>query len=233
MKADAFWPPRPCGRGASCSFAPRGAQHAAHVVARRSSYGQVAVRPEQVEPGEIVLYMRHESIFHSPDRKPGPHAGRTVYGYPRGLHVRERSSGKKKIRSAGQGHGSTALRLSVRSSAQAFSVSPGHLAWLFCHWGLLRRIGLRLCSYRRSRDDGPGRSYIGERSIRPNRGMGDSKPAPRSCPKVNSSYQITVEIGGMPILLHTPDDSFRQLLARRYAGFVGSSASPVFEFDIE
>ncbi len=47
------------------------------------------------------------------------------------------------------------------------------------------------------------------------------------------SYQITVEIGGMPILLHTRDDSFRQLLARRYAGFVDSAAPPRFEFDIE
>jgi hypothetical protein len=50
---------------------------------------------------------------------------------------------------------------------------------------------------------------------------------------VNASYQITVEIGGMPILLHTQDNSFRQLLARRYAGFVDSSAPPRFEFDIE
>jgi hypothetical protein len=50
---------------------------------------------------------------------------------------------------------------------------------------------------------------------------------------LNSSYQITVEIGGMPILLHTEDDSFRQLLARRYAGFVESAAPPRFEFDIE
>lgn len=37
----------------------------------------------------------------------------------------------------------------------------------------------------------------------------------------------------MPILLHTQDDAFRQLLARRYAGFVESSAPPRFEFDIE
>ena len=37
----------------------------------------------------------------------------------------------------------------------------------------------------------------------------------------------------MPILLHTEDDSFRQLLARRYAGFVNSAAPPRFEFDIE
>ncbi len=50
---------------------------------------------------------------------------------------------------------------------------------------------------------------------------------------MNPSYQITVEIGGMPILLHTHDDSFRQLLARRYAGFVDSSVPPRFEFDIE
>jgi len=50
---------------------------------------------------------------------------------------------------------------------------------------------------------------------------------------VNPSYQITVDIGGMPILLHTQDDSFRQLLARRYAGFVDSAVSPRFEFDIE
>jgi hypothetical protein len=50
---------------------------------------------------------------------------------------------------------------------------------------------------------------------------------------VDPSYQITVEIGGMPILLHTQDDSFRQMLARRYAGFVDSAARPRFEFDIE
>ncbi len=50
---------------------------------------------------------------------------------------------------------------------------------------------------------------------------------------MNPSYQITVEIGGMPILLHTQDDSFRQLLARRYAGFVDSAAHPKFEFEIE
>ena len=41
--------------------------------------------------------------------------------------------------------------------------------------------------------------------------------------ELSSSYPITVEIGGMPILLHTQDDSFRQMLARRYAGFVSSA----------
>jgi hypothetical protein len=50
---------------------------------------------------------------------------------------------------------------------------------------------------------------------------------------MNPSYHITVEIGGMPIVLRTRDNAFRQLLARRYAGFVDSSAPPRFEFDIE
>ena len=39
---------------------------------------------------------------------------------------------------------------------------------------------------------------------------------------MNQSCEITLEIGGMPILLHMQDASFRQLLALRYAGFVGS-----------
>jgi hypothetical protein len=37
----------------------------------------------------------------------------------------------------------------------------------------------------------------------------------------------------MPILLHLHDASFRQLLALRYAGFVGSPSPPKFEFDVE
>jgi hypothetical protein len=50
---------------------------------------------------------------------------------------------------------------------------------------------------------------------------------------VNRRCEITIEIGGMPILLHMQDDTFRQLLARRYAGFVGSPSRPRFEFDVE
>src|SRR3989442_15932481 len=37
----------------------------------------------------------------------------------------------------------------------------------------------------------------------------------------------------MPILLRTQDASFRELLAGRYAGFVGSSSHPRFEFDVD
>jgi hypothetical protein len=50
---------------------------------------------------------------------------------------------------------------------------------------------------------------------------------------LNSRCEITVEIGGMPILLHMQDDAFRRLLARRYAGFVGSPVRPRFEFEVE
>jgi hypothetical protein len=50
---------------------------------------------------------------------------------------------------------------------------------------------------------------------------------------VNRSCEITIEIGGMPILLHIENDTFRQMLARRYAGFVGSPSRPRFEFEVE
>jgi len=60
-----------------------------------------------------------------------------------------------------------------------------------------------------------------------------SIPLSRSCPRVNPTFPITVGIGGMPIRLHTQDDCFRQMLARRYAGFVDSTLPPRYEFDIE
>jgi hypothetical protein len=50
---------------------------------------------------------------------------------------------------------------------------------------------------------------------------------------VSESHEIAVDIGGMPILLRTRDDSFRQLLAERYAGFVGPSCSPRFALDVD
>jgi len=47
------------------------------------------------------------------------------------------------------------------------------------------------------------------------------------------TYDIAVEIGGMPILLRTDDAAFRDLLEGRYAGFVRRSAKPTFEFDVD
>jgi hypothetical protein len=44
---------------------------------------------------------------------------------------------------------------------------------------------------------------------------------------------VSVEIGGMAIALRTDDRSFQRLIENRYAGFVGTSPSSHFEFDIE
>ncbi len=44
---------------------------------------------------------------------------------------------------------------------------------------------------------------------------------------------VSIEIGGMAIALRTHDPSFRQLIENRYEGFVGTSPSSHFEFDID
>jgi hypothetical protein len=50
---------------------------------------------------------------------------------------------------------------------------------------------------------------------------------------MSENHEIAVEIGGLPILLRTQDGSFRDMLADRYAGFVGSPSRPRFEFDVD
>jgi hypothetical protein len=50
---------------------------------------------------------------------------------------------------------------------------------------------------------------------------------------VNQHHEIAVEIGGTPILLRTQDVLFRDMLASRYAGFLGSAARPRLEFDVD
>ena len=47
-----------------------------------------------------------------------------------------------------------------------------------------------------------------------------------------TNHEIAVEVGEMPVLLRTQDAGFRDLLARRYAGFI-SSANPRFELDVQ
>lgn len=44
---------------------------------------------------------------------------------------------------------------------------------------------------------------------------------------------LTVEIGQMPVRLHTSDPSFLQMLQDRYAGFVNTSDDAAMEFDID
>jgi hypothetical protein len=44
---------------------------------------------------------------------------------------------------------------------------------------------------------------------------------------------VSIEIGGMPVGANTEDSSFRRLLESRYAGFIGSSNNPRFNFHID
>jgi len=43
---------------------------------------------------------------------------------------------------------------------------------------------------------------------------------------------VTVEVGGIPILLRTESAIFRDLLLQRYEGFVSPGATPTYEFEI-
>ena len=49
---------------------------------------------------------------------------------------------------------------------------------------------------------------------------------------MNADHEIAVEIGGTPILLRTADASFREMLAGRYAGFIGSKQNSRFELNV-
>jgi hypothetical protein len=47
------------------------------------------------------------------------------------------------------------------------------------------------------------------------------------------AHEVTVEIGGMPILLRTEDADFRALLETRYAGFVRAALEPALALDVD
>jgi hypothetical protein len=44
---------------------------------------------------------------------------------------------------------------------------------------------------------------------------------------------VVIEIGGMPIVVHTDSAEFLEILWNRYGGFVNPVAEPVFEFEVE
>jgi hypothetical protein len=46
-------------------------------------------------------------------------------------------------------------------------------------------------------------------------------------------YEVTVEIGGLPVLVRTCDAEFRAMLEDRYAGFVVAEHREAIEFDVE
>lgn len=45
--------------------------------------------------------------------------------------------------------------------------------------------------------------------------------------------EITIEIGGVPVRVHSTDASFLEMLERRYAGFVTWGGPAEFDFDVE
>lgn len=47
------------------------------------------------------------------------------------------------------------------------------------------------------------------------------------------SYQVAVEVGGVPIRLRTEEEAFSRLLEERYAGFLRADANPQFELQVE
>ena len=46
-------------------------------------------------------------------------------------------------------------------------------------------------------------------------------------------FDVVIEIGGVPIRLHTSDPAFVELLQDRYVGFLGSGNSAAFDFEID
>ena len=109
-----------------------------------------AVGTEQVEPGEIVLYMRQDRFFiHRVVSK-----DLTLEDAPlvtRGDCMSENDPAVK--RSELLGKVTEVLRSGVAFlPAREPSLFRRQLAWLFCHWGLFRRVGLRLWNYQRLRD---------------------------------------------------------------------------------
>lgn len=46
-------------------------------------------------------------------------------------------------------------------------------------------------------------------------------------------YNLTIEIGGVPIRVNTTDAAFLSMLQDRYDGFVGSSERPAIAFDVD
>ena len=49
---------------------------------------------------------------------------------------------------------------------------------------------------------------------------------------MQSASTIVVEVGGVPVALHTTEPSLRELLEARFRRFVNPAATPVFDFDI-
>ncbi len=47
------------------------------------------------------------------------------------------------------------------------------------------------------------------------------------------AHELVINIGGMPVLVHSRSRDFLDMLEKRYAGFVSPGTAPAFEFDVE
>lgn len=102
--------------------------------------------PEQVVPGEIVLYMRQDRFFIH--RIVGQKlAGNEALLVTRGDCMSEDDPPVQSSELLGK---VTEIWRSGSAFPPARTVSPfcRILAWLFCHWSLFRQVGLRCWQYR-------------------------------------------------------------------------------------
>jgi len=117
-----------------------------------------SVRPEQVEPGEIVLYMRQDRFFihrivsRDPTRD-------TAFLVTRGDCIFEDDPPVGRSELLGK-------VIEVRRSGSGFrparklSGFRRLLAWGLCRWSILRRVGLRLWHYRHPNDGDAGVTFV-------------------------------------------------------------------------
>lgn len=101
---------------------------------------------EEVEPGEIVLYMRRDRFFvhRIVSKKLGPEDGSLI---TRGdcMSADDPPLGRNEL----LGKVTEVQRSdSIFSPARRLSLPRRLLAYLFCHWSLFRCAGLRLWNYR-------------------------------------------------------------------------------------
>lgn len=108
------------------------------------------VRPEQLEPGEIVLYMRQDRFFiHRIVSKNLMQD--EAFLVARGDSMSEDDPPIERSELLGkiiEVHRSGSVFLPARELSPFRRI----LAWLFCHWSLFRRVGVRLGPYHRKSD---------------------------------------------------------------------------------
>lgn len=109
-----------------------------------------SLRPEQAEPGEIVLYIRHDRFFiHRVVRKNLAQDEALLVTRGDCMSQDDPPLGRSEL----LGRVTEVQRAgSVFPPARTLSLFRRLLARLFCHWGLFRRVGLRLWDYRQTGD---------------------------------------------------------------------------------